>query len=84
MSALGAWTDQEGHTGLWVASFPALQPLIRNLLRRLGLSTANRSYGQSRNGASNRSGTNNLGESRTWVTCSRFAEECLCTKWQRG
>lgn len=46
MSTIGIWTDLEGHVGLWVASFPALQPLIRMVSFRLGFRSRLQSYGQ--------------------------------------
>jgi hypothetical protein len=36
MSTIGPWTDLEGHVGLWCASFPVLNPLIRIVCSRLG------------------------------------------------
>ncbi|KAF6836905.1 hypothetical protein CMUS01_05219 [Colletotrichum musicola] len=45
MSTIGIWTDLEGHVGLWVASFPALQPLIRMVSFRLGFRSKLQSYG---------------------------------------
>jgi hypothetical protein len=37
------WTDIEEHVGLWVACFPSLQPLVRLVLVKVGLSTASQS-----------------------------------------
>ncbi|KAF6809459.1 hypothetical protein CSOJ01_06937 [Colletotrichum sojae] len=45
MSTIGIWTDLEGHVGLWVASFPALQPLIRMVSFRLDFRSKLQSYG---------------------------------------
>lgn len=41
------WTDIEEHVGFWVACFPSLQPLVRILLTKVGLSTgsASNTYG---------------------------------------
>ena len=33
------WTNLEGHTSLWVACFPALQPIIRVVMSRIGFAS---------------------------------------------
>ena len=48
MTSIAFWTDIEGHKGLWVACFPALQPLVRIAAYRLGLRTSLDSSGRSR------------------------------------
>ncbi|TEA13080.1 Satratoxin biosynthesis SC1 cluster protein 4 [Colletotrichum sidae] len=46
MSTIGIWTDLEGHVGLWVASFPALQPLTRIVSFKMGFRSKLQSYGK--------------------------------------
>ncbi|KXH50106.1 hypothetical protein CSAL01_11854 [Colletotrichum salicis] len=50
MSTIGIWTNLEGHVGLWVASFPALQPLIRPVSFRFGFRSKLQSYGDGPSG----------------------------------
>ncbi|GJC90994.1 hypothetical protein ColLi_13832 [Colletotrichum liriopes] len=54
MSTIGSWTDLEAHVGLWVASFPALQPLVRIISKEFRSRNKLHSYakdGRSKTGA---------------------------------
>ncbi|KAL8399965.1 hypothetical protein RB594_000389 [Gaeumannomyces avenae] len=38
MATIGLWTVLEGHVGLWCGCFPAMQPVLRQLLTSIGQS----------------------------------------------
>ncbi|GKT57891.1 integral membrane protein [Colletotrichum tofieldiae] len=54
MSTIGSWTALEAHVGLWVAPFPALQPLVRIVSKEFRFRKRLHSYakdGRSKTGA---------------------------------
>ncbi|GKT46356.1 uncharacterized protein ColSpa_06537 [Colletotrichum spaethianum] len=55
VTIIGIWIDLEGHVGLWVASSPALQPLVRFVSQKLGFRSKLHSYVN--NGQSNPCGS---------------------------
>jgi len=57
MYTIGVWTDLEGHIGIWVGCFPALQPILRIISYKLGLRSALLSYGET----SGKKGTGPIG-----------------------
>ncbi|EJT74604.1 hypothetical protein GGTG_08444 [Gaeumannomyces tritici R3-111a-1] len=59
MATIGLWTVLEGHVGLWCGCFPAMQPVLRqllasigqsHLLTRIGYATGTRKGGGSKGG----------------------------------
>ncbi|KAH8687378.1 hypothetical protein BGZ60DRAFT_393495 [Tricladium varicosporioides] len=44
---LSVWTNLEVHVGLWVACFPTMQPFVRIVTHRLGLSPTSQATSQS-------------------------------------
>ncbi|KAI1868287.1 hypothetical protein JX265_007110 [Neoarthrinium moseri] len=60
MSTIGPWTDLEGHVGLWCASFPALQPILRIVAYKIGLRSALYSYDKDPKSGNTGNGTSSV------------------------
>ncbi|TDZ16984.1 hypothetical protein Cob_v010132 [Colletotrichum orbiculare MAFF 240422] len=75
MTTVGVWTDLEGHIGLWVASFPALQPLVRAVSCKLGFGSKVQSYG--RDGNSNTANVRVVSSGAPWSVASRNKRDCM-------